>query len=667
MSKGHSEPKTHTGRRTLGRCKSKTIEIIDIDKGKADVIIIDAPESSHQGSGCSRFNNCSSPVTVIRIDDEEGDIGDTPYNAGQDFSTNRAFSVFGNCTMDTKNDNDDCRMFLKEGRFCSSMTGKTTMHPVFGSPRNRYGIYPNYPESSSSESDSSECDTSESDNSDCEIMEDSSGLIREQWERAAFRKKKSRTVQVGSEDQASASGSSADPGFPLAEPTQNMVDLEDIINENCSEHLKGLFGKCGPSCSNSGTNLTSKTKGSELNGDPFVGSTSRKDCSADSDSSTGISSEGPSFEKGNIISESSLPRAQFLGTIDLNKVSTPDVQMQSNIHSKVDEFGLMERAEEVSFGKSSFTDAFRVETSYQDQGGTCPGKPSEAWDGECLFSDSVGFQNQKEDVLYNQSLHEPPLNHEVSGEAKENSSKEQMHPLNEPLHDDLRMKDGSHCFDCDIDAIHGDSTLETNPETGASIQDLSLSKSDVIGDLGKQNKYMIMQNVPQIQSDITGEREKHKESEEYKRANAEEWESRKREIQIQAEEAQRLRKRRKAESLRLLDMEKRQKQRVEEIRESQRKDEETIHLKELFRAEVRRELDKMEGRFRDMASLLRGLGIHVEGGPFPLSHEVNAAYKQALLRFHPDRASRTDIRQQVEAEETFKMISRLKEKLLPVA
>lgn len=40
---------------------------------------------------------------------------------------------------------------------------------------------------------------------------------------------------------------------------------------------------------------------------------------------------------------------------------------------------------------------------------------------------------------------------------------------------------------------------------------------------------------------------------------------------LQAEEAQRLRKRRKAESLRLLDMEKRQKQRVEEIRESQRK------------------------------------------------------------------------------------------------
>lgn len=45
--------------------------------------------------------------------------------------------------------------------------------------------------------------------------------------------------------------------------------------------------------------------------------------------------------------------------------------------------------------------------------------------------------------------------------------------------------------------------------------------------------------------------------------------------------------------------------------------------------------------------------------------QVNAAYKKALLRFHPDRSSRADLRQQVEAEEKFKLISRLKEKLLP--
>ena len=68
----------------------------------------------------------------------------------------------------------------------------------------------------------------------------------------------------------------------------------------------------------------------------------------------------------------------------------------------------------------------------------------------------------------------------------------------------------------------------------------------------------------------------------------------------------------------------------------------------------------MERRYIDMASILRALGIAAEGG------EVKAAYKQALLKFHPDRVSRSDMYQQVKAEETFKFISRLKEKMLRV-
>ncbi|TQD93137.1 hypothetical protein C1H46_021230 [Malus baccata] len=68
-----------------------------------------------------------------------------------------------------------------------------------------------------------------------------------------------------------------------------------------------------------------------------------------------------------------------------------------------------------------------------------------------------------------------------------------------------------------------------------------------------------------------------------------------------------------------------------------------------------------------MASLLRGLGIQVGADFRPLPNEVHAAYKRALLKFHPDRASRSDIREQVEAEEKFKLISRMKEKLLPTS
>jgi curved DNA-binding protein CbpA len=38
-----------------------------------------------------------------------------------------------------------------------------------------------------------------------------------------------------------------------------------------------------------------------------------------------------------------------------------------------------------------------------------------------------------------------------------------------------------------------------------------------------------------------------------------------------------------------------------------------------------------------------------------------------MFRFHPDRVKASDVLQQVKAEETFKFISRLKEKLLPAA
>ncbi|KAK7826190.1 hypothetical protein CFP56_032395 [Quercus suber] len=84
-----------------------------------------------------------------------------------------------------------------------------------------------------------------------------------------------------------------------------------------------------------------------------------------------------------------------------------------------------------------------------------------------------------------------------------------------------------------------------------------------------------------------------------------------------------------------------------------------MNLKEQRRVEIRKELDKLETS--DMATLLRGLGIEVGGDSDPLPHEVmQTAYKQAVLKFHLDRASKIDIRQQVEVEEKFKLISSAK-------
>lgn len=132
----------------------------------------------------------------------------------------------------------------------------------------------------------------------------------------------------------------------------------------------------------------------------------------------------------------------------------------------------------------------------------------------------------------------------------------------------------------------------------------------------------------------------------------------------EAQQMQRLLKRKEAEKLRLLDMEKRQKQRIKEIRDTQQKEKENMNLKEIYRTKVQRDLKKLEMTCYDMASLLRALGILVDDGSYVSSNQIRAAYKRALLRFHPDRASGSDMHQQVEAEEKFKLISRMRDNFI---
>eukprot|EP00252_Welwitschia_mirabilis_P019803 TRINITY_DN4691_c0_g1_i1.p1 TRINITY_DN4691_c0_g1~~TRINITY_DN4691_c0_g1_i1.p1 ORF type:complete len:300 (-),score=83.52 TRINITY_DN4691_c0_g1_i1:174-1073(-) len=160
-------------------------------------------------------------------------------------------------------------------------------------------------------------------------------------------------------------------------------------------------------------------------------------------------------------------------------------------------------------------------------------------------------------------------------------------------------------------------------------------------------------------------REQLKETVEFQHADEEEWRNRQLELERQAKEAQLLRKRKRAEAERLMEMERRQKLRIEEIRETQKKEEQTMDLKEQFRTQIRKNLEEITSSCKDMPSLLRCLGVAVEGGLFPSQQQVNAAYKRALFRYHPDRAStvKHDLWHQVEAEETFKLISRLKDLL----
>ncbi|CAM6122757.1 unnamed protein product [Calypogeia fissa] len=170
--------------------------------------------------------------------------------------------------------------------------------------------------------------------------------------------------------------------------------------------------------------------------------------------------------------------------------------------------------------------------------------------------------------------------------------------------------------------------------------------------------------------DLLAAKERLKQTDHYRKTDAEEWALRQQEIERQAAESKRLRQRKRQEADRKREMERKQKERIEELRLSQRKEERQMDLRDQLRGQVRTELERVAANCLDFATLLRKLGVPVEGGSQPSTQQVNAAYKKALFKFHPDRAvasSQGEPRKQVEAEEKFKLIQRLKDTLTPVA
>ncbi|MCO5559615.1 hypothetical protein L7F22_013216 [Adiantum nelumboides] len=89
------------------------------------------------------------------------------------------------------------------------------------------------------------------------------------------------------------------------------------------------------------------------------------------------------------------------------------------------------------------------------------------------------------------------------------------------------------------------------------------------------------------------------------------------ELQRQTEERQRERKKRRVDTERRLEMEIRQKQRLEEIRQNQQEEDQTLGYKEQVRGRIRLELEGVAASSLDMVTLLRNLGVEVDGGVYP--------------------------------------------------
>ncbi|XP_020599324.1 uncharacterized protein LOC110038763 [Phalaenopsis equestris] len=612
MSRGQPQPRTQFARRILERCQNsgnteETI-IIDDDTENADVVLIDNPNISHQGVKHAKKTrlNCS-PRGVIYIDDEK----ENPRNSSTDTNTSNQFTeTFCSLSLSESSDTDEFHMCVGNGNACCDHTGPS---------RSRYGLdldsENSMTESITIKSNTNECDESEWSSSDCVIMEDHSGIIREQWEKAALRKKGGG--QFASSDQATMPHSTFYTEDPSHAPTLDDADVANCFERMPSNYFEEMFAQCGTRFTNNAEQRPSANVLCTDGNEDFYLNTAVNVSVTQSYSSSHIPCKGPGKrrdeDESNLEEQPQTAHSMNDGLSFLNKDAREPVKTSLFTCE--------------SHGKSGFFDKEEPSTTTSHAFGKLDGK--QVSNDNDLSPDRVEHKlDEREASDFKESL---KIDFEESSSIC--SQLHEVAPIKAPFcgHMDSKMKSK-------VDALFATTDVG-----------LTAYKPD---------------DMPHGYESLIGERERYKETDEYRRVAEEEWASRHRQLQIQAEEAQRLRKRRKAENMRLLDMEKRQKQRLEEIRDLQKKDEETTKLKERIRTEVRKELEALEMKCRDMASVLRALGVHVKGGFIPTVHEINAAYKQALLRFHPDRASRTDIRQQVEAEEKFKLISRLKEKLL---
>ncbi|KAM2887453.1 hypothetical protein FF1_011319 [Malus domestica] len=644
-SREFSELRSCSGKKTVESCKAKrdADKFVFIDLECEDLIDIDYLESlqaKSRGSSTLRKDREFKSSSFIYIDDDEDnfaspvitveDVGDLDSDA-----TSSKSSFLGSRKSSVTSDGDECRGVQEKVSPVKGSKCKQT-HSGGAPSGNCYGF-----------GFESESCSSDSDYSDCELIEGSYGKLHQHWEEVSQKRKHVvHNGQSGSDGQFSGSGSHSETHANAevenrAAPGDVPVCSSSKSGNHEKENLPNFMGTHDGNAE--GSSLDPQMDG------PFVESNrnaAKEDPliyewqSFQTDGMAGLWNEGEqSHEEHPLSSElggkwSKYPGTCFMGNGQKFRGETNDDQRKATVSNKEESFGKNQLSDEMP------SDHDRVELRGKD--------------GE--FHDAPSSYEEKDNAVSGQQFDETQMD---SGRA--------------PSEDKLGAHKKTYCQDkasANFEEVSlGNTSFQGTSNQGGFDSARGKESCDLRDQLPAEDGYVspVRRDTAIVGSDLITDREKHKETAEYKRAIDEEMESRKRVLQIQAEEAQRLRKRRKAESMRLLDMQRRQKQRVEEVRETQKKDEENLNLKDQLRAEVRKELKRLELTCIDMASLLRGLGIQVGADFRPLPNEVHAAYKRALLKFHPDRASRSDIREQVEAEEKFKLISRMKEKLLPTS
>ncbi|KAL1218500.1 hypothetical protein V5N11_001668 [Cardamine amara subsp. amara] len=635
------------------RCSANGImeEFIVVDDD--EVIILDFPESSkRKASSTSRSGNESVLQKVISIDDDEEEEEDDDEetedvpNGGSSSSGN---PVDANLQTAAEVDNDDCQ-FVQEKRSAfrfSKCNLSTSAIPGF-----RFGL----------DSDT-ESDFLESDCSDCEILEGSSREVREQWEKANSRKIK-KAGKAGLSKEAGPSNLHCDtnsrPDFERGTEQQGKKSSFFAARKSGKA---GLSKEAGPSNLHCDANFRPDFEnGTEQHDQTPSFFAARKAGPSEEAGPSNLHCDtnvGPGFESG---TEQHDQTSFFFTSRNPNGgKETSSTFFGIDGSDTVGSYFAWSRKDKENRANNRANSSF---CNKEDFPGPSPLSPEIQVEHERFDTPSTHFTSSKEPIHQTSfekvverpnrmkvqcKTSQPPKENQKKNAAYQSYSKEaeEEEDASKSSPPQTSVGDRARC-EHEISSLNEPREPISDPIPSTSGQALGINGTAPVVD--------VMLN-----------REKLKETDEYKKAQEEEWLSRQQQLQIQAEEAQRQRKRRKLENTRQLEVERRQKERVEEVRETQKKDEESMNMKEKARVEITKSLKRLELTCVNMASLLRSLGIHVAGGTSPLPQEVHAAYKRAVLKFHPDRASGGDIKQQVEAEEKFKLIARMKDKFSSVS
>ncbi|KAF7827944.1 DnaJ domain containing protein [Senna tora] len=633
----HFQPETHSGKtipesdQVKGNCINAVL--IDIDDDQvSEVIIIDEPEFFHEKSHCSSVPSRDRKFlhqSVISIDDDEDDDNNHAYHPGNiaeggqeldsDASSNIRFSSPSGYKQNCGQINIDDVHVTKEKVSESNLPNGRHTFPTEAADGNHCGL------------DGS----SESDCSDCELME-----AREEWEKAWF-KRKCRVAKDQPDEQANSSG-------------YHSTIYTDVGGENRTWQHAGSPVYSGPS---NGKCVKENPCSFSVMGDSSMNGTN---CNLGTENSCEFSDHKVDQEKLKNFRSGSTEEMRSLHK-DSSCTQSPESRRKEHC-SFCTKYRMHGFAGGVSSDSRFENEMGGIESKYR---GSNVEESKRQVDDKRAHSNDASFDERhaSHDGFVSQQSHDWWHTSGLGAEEKIGPNPEDSTFCSLQSFGKSRI---SNCSEVEVRAesevisVHNtlNSDLQDKQDRSWLVEN---EKPSNVGDALHAEDNSVTNSY---ERDIIDKREKLKETDEYKRTIEKEWASRQRELQIQAEEVQKLRKRKRAEAMRLLDMRRRQKERIEEMRETKKKDEENMNIKEKYRAEIMKGLSQLEMTCIDMASLLTCLGIQVGGGFNPLPHEVHKAYKRALLKFHPDRAPKSDIREQVEAEEKFKLISRMKEKLL---